>query len=156
MRLKMIQEKEWNEIEDYIRRFENYEELVMDALELPEKTTSRRSMFYALNDLYFDGNTKEFYQFIKNNSRIVRTARMSGDMVVRGDAVVELTEDQSAEDIDWNDAVFDPDDLEDADYGDFDADGDASIDGQIAMNDYDTYAKQFVKDTEGMLRGDVR
>jgi len=141
----LIEEKIWYQL-FFAQKFKDYEELVMDALELPEKTTSRRENFYSLKDIFFDGNTKEFYQFIKNNSRIVRTARMSGDMVVRGDAVVELTEDQSAEDIDWNNAVFDPDDLEDADYGDFDADGDASINQQIVMNDYYTYREKFVMD----------
>ena len=147
MKIKhLIEEKIWYQL-FFAQKFKDYEELVMDALELPEKTTSRRENFYSLKDIFFDGNTKEFYQFIKNNSRIVRTATMSGDMVVSGNASVELNEGQSADDVDWNDAVFQGD-LEDPDYGDFDANGDASITQKIVMNDYDTYVKQFVKDAK--------
>ena len=143
----LIEEKIWYQL-FFAQKFKDYEELVMDALELPESYEERRSRFYALIDIFFDGNTKEFCQFIKNNSRIVRTVRMSGDMTVSGDASVELNEGQSAEDVDWGGAVFDPNDLEDMTYEEFDANGDASITQQIVMNDYDTYVKQFVKDAE--------
>ena len=143
----LMPEDEWEYLSYFPTRFKDYEELVMDALELPESYEERRSRFYALKDIFFDGNTKELCQFIKNNSRIVRTATMSGEMIVSGNTSVELNEGQSAEDVDWNDAVFQGD-LEDPDYGDFDAKGDASITQMIVMNDYDTYAKQFVKDAE--------
>ncbi len=147
--MKQLIEEEniWSHL-SFAEKFNDYEELVIDALELPEEKKSRRWCFYGLKDILFDGNTKEFYQFIKNNSRIVRTVRMSGDMTVSGYTSVELTQDQSAEDVDWGNAVFDPSDLEDMTYEEFVPDGDASITQQIVMNDYDTYVKQFVKDAE--------
>ena len=144
---QLIQEKIWYKL-SFAHKFKDYEELVMDAFELPEKTTSPRQNFYALKDTYFDGNTKEFYQFIKNNSRVVSTARVSGEMIVSGEAVVEMTEDQSAEDIDWSDTVFDPDDLDNVNYGEFIPDGDTSITQNIQMIDYSTYVEQFAKDAE--------
>jgi len=148
MKMKqLIQEKIWYKL-SFAHKFKDYEELVMDAFELPEKTTSPRQNFYALKDTYFDGNTKEFYQFIKNNSRVVSTARVSGEMIVSGEAVVEMTEDQSAEDIDWSDTVFDPDDLDNVNYGEFIPDGDTSITQNIQMIDYSTYVEQFAKDAE--------
>jgi len=148
MKMKqLLQEKIWYKL-SFAHKFKDYEELVMDAFELPEKTTSPRQNFYALKDTYFDGNTKEFYQFIKNNSRVVSTARVSGEMIVSGEAVVEMTEDQSAEDIDWSDTVFDPDDLDNVNYGEFIPDGDTSITQNIQMIDYSTYVEQFAKDAE--------
>jgi len=145
MKMKQLkEEKIWYQL-SFAQKFKDYEELVMDAFELPEKTTSPRQNFYALKDTYFDGNTKEFYQFIKNNSRVVRTARVSGEMIVSGEAVIEMTEDQSAEDIDWSDAVYDPDDLDNVNYGEFIPDGDTSITQNIQMIDYSTYVEQFAK-----------
>ena len=164
MKMKqLIEEKIWYQL-SFAQKFKDYEELVMDAFELPEKTTSPRQNFYAVKDTYFDGNTKEFYQFIKNNSLVVRTARVSGEMIVSGEAVVEMTEDQycvsknavwkteqksnSAEDIDWSNAVCDPDDLDNVNYGEFIPDGDTSITQNIEMIDYSTYLEQFAKDAE--------
>ena len=148
MKMKqLIEEKNWYQL-FFVQKFKDYEELVMDAFELPEKTTSPRQNFYALKDTYFDGNTKEFYQFIKNNSRVVRTARVSGEMIVSGEGVVEMTEDQSAEDIDWSDAVYDRDDLDNVNYEEFIPDGDTSITQNIEMIDYSTYLEQFAKDAE--------
>jgi len=148
MKMKqLIEEKIWYQL-SFAQKFKDYEELVMDAFELPEKTTSPRQNFYALKDTYFDGNTKEFYQFIKNNSRVVRTARVSGEMIVSGEGVVEMTEDQSAEDIDWSDAVYDRDDLDNVNYEEFIPDGDTSITQNIEMIDYSTYLEQFAKDAE--------
>jgi len=148
MKMKqLIEEKNWYQL-FFVQKFKDYEELVMDAFELPEKTTSPRQNFYAVKDTYFDGNTKEFYQFIKNNSLVVRTARVSGEMIVSGEAVVEMTEDQSAEDIDWSNAVCDPDDLDNVNYGEFIPDGDTSITQNIEMIDYSTYLEQFAKDAE--------
>ena len=148
MKMKqLIEEKIWYQL-SFAQKFKDYEELVMDAFELPEKTTSPRQNFYALKDTYFDGNTKEFYQFIKNNSLVVRTARVSGEMIVSGEGVVEMTEDQSAEDIDWSDAVYDRDDLDNVNYEEFIPDGDTSITQNIEMIDYSTYLEQFAKDAE--------
>lgn len=148
MKMKqLIEEKIWYQL-SFAQKFKDYEELVMDAFELPEKTTSPRQNFYAVKDTYFDGNTKEFYQFIKNNSLVVRTARVSGEMIVSGEAVVEMTEDQSAEDIDWSDAVYDRDDLDNVNYEEFIPDGDTSITQNIEMIDYSTYLEQFAKDAE--------
>ena len=148
MKMKqLIEEKIWYQL-SFAQKFKDYEELVMDAFELPEKTTSPRQNFYAVKDTYFDGNTKEFYQFIKNNSRVVRTARVSGEMIVSGEGVVEMTEDQSAEDIDWSDAVYDRDDLDNVNYEEFIPDGDTSITQNIEMIDYSTYLEQFAKDAE--------
>ena len=148
MKMKqLIEEKNWYQL-FFVQKFKDYEELVMDAFELPEKTTSPRQNFYAVKDTYFDGNTKEFYQFIKNNSRVVRTARVSGEMIVSGEGVVEMTEDQSAEDIDWSDAVYDRDDLDNVNYEEFIPDGDTSITQNIEMIDYSTYLEQFAKDAE--------
>ena len=151
MKKKQLIEEEniWSHL-SFAEKFNDYEELAINALELPKEKKSRRWCFYGLKDILFDGNTKEFIQFIKNNSRIVRTATMSGEMIVSGSTSVELNEGQSAEDVDWNDAVFQGD-LEDPDYGDFDAKGDASITQKIVMNDYDTYVKQFVKDAEEVV-----
>ena len=148
MKMKqLIEEKNWYQL-FFVQKFKDYEELVMDAFELPEKTTSPRQNFYAVKDTYFDGNTKEFYQFIKNNSLVVRTARVSGEMIVSGEGVVEMTEDQSAEDIDWSDAVYDRDDLDNVNYEEFIPDGDTSITQNIEMIDYSTYLEQFAKDAE--------
>ena len=148
MKMKqLIEEKIWYQL-SFAQKFKDYEELVMDAFELPEKTTSPRQNFYAVKDTYFDGNTKEFYQFIKNNSRVVRTATVSGEMIVSGEGVVEMTEDQSAEDIDWSDAVYDRDDLDNVNYEEFIPDGDTSITQNIEMIDYSTYLEQFAKDAE--------
>ena len=148
MKMKqLIEEKIWYQL-SFAQKFKDYEELVMDAFELPEKTTSPRQNFYAVKDTYFDGNTKEFYQFIKNNSLVVRTARVSGEMIVSGEGVVEMTEDQSAEDIDWSDAVYDRDDLDNVNYEEFIPDGDTSITQNIEMIDYSTYLEQFAKDAE--------
>ena len=144
----LMPEDEWEYLSYFPTLFKDYEELVMDALELPDENTANHGRWGFYNHIkYIGGNTKEFIQFIKNNSRIVRTATMSGEMIVSGNTSVELNEGQSAEDVDWNDAVFQGD-LEDPDYGDFDANGDASITQKIVMNDYDTYVKQFVKDAK--------
>ena len=46
----LIEEKIWYQL-FFAQKFKDYEELVMDALELPEKTTSRRENFYSLKDI---------------------------------------------------------------------------------------------------------
>ena len=149
MVLKMINEDEWMTMRLCVRKFSSYEDLCMDALDPASKEVEKD--FYLISDVYFNKNTSEFIEFIKNNSRIKRTALMSGSITTSGYLSQELTEDQDPDDLDWSCDYID--DLEDQDNYGFIPDASyADVEEEIEMNNYDTYTSQFIKETEETLR----
>jgi len=90
----------------------------------------------------FSSNYSNLFEFIKENSSAVRTARISGEKQTTGYVEVEMEDDQSIGDIDWDSLADDDNNWGGTSDPYFSPNEDAEITTNIVMNNYNYYCNK--------------
>lgn len=142
---EMVDNDDYDAISRYldIRKIESYENLGDKFLGLDlnaDEVSWYDDSIVGVCKEKFDGNLKGLYDFIKENSRVVRIASTSGTLKVEGTVSMEIDDDQDEDQIDWDGYVDRSEDFDGNVSIEFEGDGyGVEVTTTVKMRPYVTY-----------------